>query len=321
MENKHPADPQLLDEGDPALDPRAFRRALGQFATGVTVITTATADGPVAITANSFSSVSLDPPLVLWSLRKQSRNLPAVQGAPHFAINVLAADQIALSNRFSRSTDDKFGNCDWIPGLGGCPLFAGVAAQFECRHVSAHDGGDHMIFIGHVERYRWFDRASLLFAQGRYALALDHPSAPSDLTVDAAAHPRDDFFLPLLVRAYSYLSGAFDEHRDTEGLDTNQTRVLAFLATRSGASAEVIARLAFLGVSAVEDAIAKLVGMGCVAPRPPGALAITQEGLDRLNRITARAHAFEEQHLAGLDVNDVAATRRVLLALAKRDGS
>jgi flavin reductase (DIM6/NTAB) family NADH-FMN oxidoreductase RutF/DNA-binding MarR family transcriptional regulator len=314
-------DPDLLHEGDPAQDPRAFRRALGQFATGVTVITTMAGEEPVAITANSFSSVSLNPPLVSWALRKESRNLAVFQRGEHFAVNVLAADQIDLSNRFSRSATDKFGSFAWSPGLGGAPIFAGVAAQFECRRVAEFDGGDHVIFIGHVERYRCFDRAGLLFVQGRYALALDHPGAPSDLSIDAAAHPRDDFFLPLLVRAYSYLSGAFDEHRDAEGLDTNQTRVLAFLATRSGASAEVIARLAFLGVAAVEDAIAKLVGLGCVAPRPPGALAITREGLERLHRITERAHAFEEEHLAGLDPDDVAATRRVLLALASRDGS
>jgi len=314
-------DPHLLDEGDPALDPRAFRRALGQFATGVTVVTTMEGAEPVAITANSFSSVSLDPPLVSWSLRKVSRNLGAFQHAKHFAINVLAADQIDLSNRFSRSTIDKFGNCEWHPGQSGAPVFKGVAAQFECRLVGEYDGGDHVIFLGQVEHYRCFDRASLLFAQGRYALALDHPGAPSDLSIDAAAHPRDDFFLPLLVRAYSYLSGAFDEHRDAEGLDANQTRVLAFLATRPGASAEVIARLTFLGVAAVEDAIAKLVGLGCVAPRPPGALAITRAGIDCLQRITARAHVFEEEHLLGLDPEDVAATRRVLLALANRDGS
>jgi 4-hydroxyphenylacetate 3-hydroxylase, reductase component len=314
-------DPHLLDEGDPALDPRTFRRALGQFATGVTVVTATANDEPVAITANSFSSVSLDPPMVLWSLRKESRNLPAFKQAGHFAVNVLAADQIELSNRFSRSAADKFGSCDWHPGLGGAPLFAGAAAQFECRLVAEYDGGDHVIFLGHVLRYRCFDRAGLLFCQGRYALALDHPGTPSDLPFEEAAHPRDDFFIPLLVRAYAYLSGAFEEHRDAEGLNTNQSRVLAFLATRSGASTDAIARLTFLGVSAVEDALAKLVGLGYVAPRPPGALAITQEGLERLRRITARAHSFEAEHLAGLDPDDVAATRRVLLALASRDGS
>jgi 4-hydroxyphenylacetate 3-hydroxylase, reductase component len=313
-------DNSLLDEGDPALDQRAFRRALGQFGTGVTVITTKAGEELVAITANSLSSVSLDPPMVLWSLRRESRNLMAFQQSERFAINILAADQIELAGHFSRSTTDKFASRAWREGIDGLPLIDGSAAQFECRRVAQYEGGDHIIFLGEVDYFRCFDRVGLLFAQGRYALALDHPGPPADLPLQVTAHPRDDFFLPLLVRSYAYLSGAFAEHRDAEGVDTNQSRVLAFLATRAGASAEVIARMTFLGEAAVEDSIAKLVGMGWVAPRPPGTLAITKEGLEGMHRIIERAHRFEEEQLADLDPADVAATRRVLLALASRGG-
>jgi flavin reductase (DIM6/NTAB) family NADH-FMN oxidoreductase RutF/DNA-binding MarR family transcriptional regulator len=313
-------DPSLLDSGDPRGDARTFRRALGQFATGVTIVTTVVNGEPTGVTANSFSSVSLDPPMVLWSLRRESKNLPAFQAGTHFAINVLAADQIDLSNRFSRSSGDKFSGSDWRGGRTGVPVIADTAAVFECRRVAEYDGGDHVIFLGQVEYFACYDRATLLFSQGRYALALDHPGSPSDLRFDAAAHPRDDFFLPLLVRAYAYLSDSFEEHREAEGLTANQSRVLAFLATRASASIEVTARLTFLGVAAVEDAMAKLIGLGCVEPRPPGAMAITTQGLDRLRRITDRAHAFEEEHLAGIDKADVEATRRVLLALAKKGG-
>jgi flavin reductase (DIM6/NTAB) family NADH-FMN oxidoreductase RutF/DNA-binding MarR family transcriptional regulator len=315
-------DPRLLHEGDPAVDQRAFRRTLGQFGTGVTVITAAAGDELVGVTANSFASVSLEPPMVLWSLRKESRNLPAFLAAGHFAINILASDQIELSAHFSRSGIDKFGTFGWRPGAGGAPLFDGVAAQFECRRSMEYEGGDHIIFLGRVERFRCFDRAGLLFARGRYALALDLPGSPSDeVRFEEEGHPRDDFFLPLLVRAYAYLSEAFQEHRDAEGLSVNQSRVLAFLATRPGASADVIARLTLLGVATVEDAIAKLIGAGCVVPWPPGAIAITAEGRERLSRITRRARAFERQEFAGLDPADVEATRRVLRHLANRDGS
>jgi 4-hydroxyphenylacetate 3-hydroxylase, reductase component len=313
-------DPHLLDEGDPALDSRSFRRALGQFATGVTIMTAMVDDRALGVTANSFSSVSLDPPLVLWSLRKASQNLAGFRAVDHFAINVLAADQTELSNRFSRSSGDRFGQFEWRQGIGGVPLLSGVAAQFECRRVAEHDGGDHVIFIGHVMRFRCFDRATLVFSQGRYALPLDHPGSSVQASMDGAGHPRDDFFLPLLVRAYAYLSRRFDEHRDAEGLDVNQSRVLAFLATRSG-SVDVVAKLTFLGTAAVEDAVAKLIAIGYAAPRPPGAVAVTQEGLDCLQRITRQAHAFEAEQFADLDPAKVAAARDVLLALAKRDGS
>lgn len=312
------ADPFLLSAGAPADDLRSYRQALGQFTTGITVVAAQANGQPAAVTVNSFSSVSLEPPMVLWSLRRKSSNMSAFRQAEHFAVNVLAADQIDLANQFARAAPDKFGSSEWTGGLGGAPLFSGVAAQFECRKVAEHDGGDHVVFLGEVLHYRCFDRMGLLFSQGRYALAVDHPGRPDDLPL--TAHPRDDFFMPLLVRAYAYLSDAFADHHGAEGVTTNQSRVLAFLATRPGASIDVTASMTFLGQSAVQDAITKLLAMGCVAPRPPGALVITQEGLDRLRRILARAHAFEEEKLADLPKEDVAATRRVLRALASREG-
>lgn len=313
-------DPHLLDGGDPAADPRSFRQALGQFATGVTVVTVRDGDRPVGVTANSFSSVSLDPPLVLWSLRRQSGSLPAYLAAGHFTVNVLAADQTELASQFARTTADKFTDVSWTEGLGGAPLLAGVAARFECEKAAEHDGGDHVIFLGMVRRYACFDRMGLVFAQGRYALALSHPGRPSDMRFDVIGHPRDDFVLPLLARSYAYLSGAFSEHHDAEDTTVNQTRVLAFLATRSGAPAEIIASFTFLGESAVKDAIARLLARGSIAPRPPGALVITPEGMDLLHRIVSRARAFEDEQLADLPEEDVAATRRVLRALAERGG-
>jgi flavin reductase (DIM6/NTAB) family NADH-FMN oxidoreductase RutF/DNA-binding MarR family transcriptional regulator len=311
-------DPFLLHAGAPADDLRSFRKALGQFTTGVTVVTTQVDRQPAAVTVNSFSSVSLEPPMVLWSLRRQSGNMPAFRRAGHFAVNVLAADQIDLANHFARAVSDKFVACEWAEGLGGAPLLSGVAAQFECRKLAEHDGGDHVVFLGEVVHYRCFDRMGLLFSQGRYALAVDHPGSPADLHL--AAHPRDDFFMPLLVRAYAYLSDAFADHHDAEGITTNQSRVLAFLATRPGASVDAIASLTFLGQSAAQDAIVNLLAMGCVAPRPPGALMITPEGTERLRRILTRAHAFEEEKLADLPKEDIEATRRVLRALASREG-
>jgi flavin reductase (DIM6/NTAB) family NADH-FMN oxidoreductase RutF/DNA-binding MarR family transcriptional regulator len=308
----------LLHGGDPAGDLSAFRQALGQFATGVTVVSAKGEAGPFAVTANSFQSVSLEPPLVLWSLRRQSGRIAAFLQADRFAINVLAADQTELAGHFARSGGDRFAACDWTQGLGRVPLLGGAAAHFECAKVAEHDGGDHVIFIGKVERYACFDRSGLIFAQGRYALAISHPGRPADLQIDG--HPRDDFFLPLLARAYAYLAGAFSEHHSAEGVTTAESRVLAFLATGSGASAEVVAARTFLGQNTVQDALAKLIAGGHVAPRPPGALVITGQGLALLGRIIARARSFETEKLADLPAEDVAATRRVLRELASRGG-
>src|SRR6516225_9748449 len=112
----------LTEQGEPAQDLRAFRRTLGQFATGVTIITACVDDRLAGVTANSFTSVSLDPPLVLWSLESKAQSLPVFREASHFAVNVLAADQVDLSTRFARSVADKFSSVDWSMGRHGAPL-------------------------------------------------------------------------------------------------------------------------------------------------------------------------------------------------------
>jgi len=153
----------------PDFDPRDFRNALGQFATGVTIVTTRTSGGePIGLTANSFSSVSLSPPLVLWSLSLRSPNLPNFLQATHFAINVLARDQIALSQRFSKPIPNKFEGVDCTDSANGMPLLNGMAAHFECRTEARHYSGDHVIFIGHVLKYSHADRDALGYHRGRY---------------------------------------------------------------------------------------------------------------------------------------------------------
>jgi flavin reductase (DIM6/NTAB) family NADH-FMN oxidoreductase RutF len=169
---KHPVGPdpasELAADHSP-IDPRDFRNALGTYATGVTIITAVGADGkPYGITCNSFASVSLNPPLVLWSIVLYSSSLGAFQNATHFAVNVLGISQQALANRFAKSSDDKFVGVKWTPGLGGAPLLAESVANFQCRSVNRYYGGDHVIFLGAVEAYAYNRNEPLLFAQGGY---------------------------------------------------------------------------------------------------------------------------------------------------------
>ena len=155
----------------PPPDPRDFRNALGQFGTGVAVITTCDDDGrPYGLTATSFNSVSLDPPLILWSLRANSQSLPAFRGATHFAVNVLAEAQVDLSRRFASPQTDKFGEGQWADGLGGAPILAGCAAVLECERFSEHVAGDHVLFIGRVRRLFEAPLQPLVFQSGRYHL-------------------------------------------------------------------------------------------------------------------------------------------------------
>ena len=156
---------------DDAFDTRALRNALGRFGTGVTIVTCVDGDGqPVGLTANSFNSLSLDPPLVLWSLRRSSLSLPAFMAAPHFAVNVLAEAQVDLSRRFASAAVDKFAEGQWAAGAGGVPMLAGCAAVFECELVSHQDVGDHVLFIGRVRAISEAPVPPLLFQAGHYRL-------------------------------------------------------------------------------------------------------------------------------------------------------
>ncbi|QQA44931.1 flavin reductase family protein [Pelagovum pacificum] len=152
---------------DPKSDSRAFRAALGSFATGVTVVTAAGPDGPFGITANSFASVSLDPPLVLWSPAKDSRRYELFSTAETYAIHVLGGHQQKVCDAFTQSAD-AFDDVDWEESADGVPLIHGCLAVFECRRVAAHDAGDHLIIVGQVERAARRDGLPLLFQGGRF---------------------------------------------------------------------------------------------------------------------------------------------------------
>ncbi len=160
-----------LQAAEPADAARALRTTLGRFATGVTIITCRDAAGlPVGLTANSFGALSLDPPLVLWSLRASSPSLAAFGQATHFAVNVLAETQVDLSRRFASPVTDKFAHGAWGAGQGGAPVLAGCAAVFECRTERSHEAGDHVLFIGRVVRVADLAVAPLLFQGGHYRM-------------------------------------------------------------------------------------------------------------------------------------------------------
>lgn len=160
------------------VDQRAYRDALGRFATGVTIVTTLAADGsPIGLTVNSFSSVSLEPPLVLWCLDQRTLGFEHYRDCRYYAISVLAADQIGLSQRFATPRLDKFDGLRWRPGVGGVPLLENIHATFQCASRHRYEGGDHLILVGEVLRFRQRAAEPLLYVGGRYAVAVEHPAS------------------------------------------------------------------------------------------------------------------------------------------------
>jgi len=156
------------------IDPKDLRQVFGRFGTGVTVITTRAPDGTlIGVTVNSFNTVSLEPPIVLWSLSITSPSLELFRAAGHFAVNVLTLDQLDLSRRFSRPAENKFAGVDFSNGLDGAPLLAGCAATIECAVLNEHLVGDHVLFLGQVKRYAYEHAAPLLFFNGKYIQGVD----------------------------------------------------------------------------------------------------------------------------------------------------
>lgn len=150
-------------------DSQQFRRALSQFATGVTVITTVAEDGSfVGLTANSFNSLSLSPPLVLWSLANSASSMPAFSVNSHYVINILSHEQAALAQRFSQRLENRFEGVEFALSRTGCPVLADTVAWFECHNRSRYPEGDHVIFVGEVECFDVRPRPALVYHGGQF---------------------------------------------------------------------------------------------------------------------------------------------------------
>ena len=164
-----------LAEPEPTtIDPMELRRCLGSFVTGVTVITALSEDGtPIGMTANSFNSVSLDPPLIVWSLRMNARAFAVYSQAKRFVVNILSEEQVDVSNRFAKSGPDRFDGVAVTAGIEGVPLIDGCSAHLECRTETVYPGGDHLLFLGRVERIVGSARKPLAFGAGKYMVV--HP--------------------------------------------------------------------------------------------------------------------------------------------------
>lgn len=301
--------------GGAGFDRKAFRRALGHFATGVTVITARIpgASGHVGITANSFNSVSLDPPLVLWSLERAALSLPVFEQAGEFVVNVLAADQVALSNRFAgRGQGDKFRGVRWREGLGGAPVLFGCAATFQCRRRLAHDGGDHVIFLGEVVEFADHGLPGLVYHRGAYAVSERHPVTDNVPVAEAGGGHMHANLGHLLARALACYQAGFDHILSRAGITRAEWQVLCALGDhRAGLSLDEIASAALLPLVPAARVLEGLVAAGLVDTVP-------QDGGVELQRLAARGEASLAPLLNAARAHDADALGSLSAADARR---
>ncbi|WP_218508206.1 flavin reductase [Variovorax sp. dw_308] len=296
------------------IDKAQFRKALGSFTTGVTIVTTRGADGKdYGLTANSFNSVSMDPPMVLWSLGKNSSSIAAFAGTEYFAVHILAADQEAVSNRFAKSGTDKFAGSKVARGHGEVPLLDGCSARFECRIAYQYDGGDHVIFVGEVLNFDHFARPPLIFHGGNYGLLLKK----ADET-DVSATFGGDWLGNLLGRAYYQLLMPIKADLKDKGLRDVDYNILSVLSMGDGRTAHDLAQLvAIAGYEVSDDHIQALVDQGLIRVEGQGqdrTVHFTQEGRSYAIELLALGKSAESDAEGELDYREA----QVLKLLLKR---
>ena len=295
---------------------RQFRDALGTFATGVTIVTTRSAVGEdIGLTANSFNSVSLDPPMVLWSLSKTSSNLKGFAGSGHFAVHILAADQEATSNRFAKSSPDKFAGIPIERGQGEVPLLDGCSARFECRTRHLYEGGDHVIVVGEVINFDNFNRPPLAFHGGNYGLLLKKPGKGAV----TESSPGNDWLSFMLGRAYFQLLLPIRKSLQSKGLRDIDYSILSVLSMGDGRTiAELAGIIAFAGQELTVDDAQRLAARGLVTLDPMKdadiVVRFTDAGRECAIELLARAKGAESAAERDLDYREA----QVLKLLLKR---
>ena len=305
------------------VDLQEFRSALGSFATGVTVVTTAINDQiPVGVTASSFNSVSLDPPLVLWSLAKKSMSLSAFRDSGHFAVHILSSAQEDLSNSFAKSGADKFDGINWQPGKLGSPTLDEFAAKFECRTVHQYEGGDHIIFVGEVVAFDKRDHAPLVFHGGKYAEARPRIKQDGMPTVEPEeGRFTDDFFLYLLSRAHFQTSAVTRRKTEELGLSQSDYLTLTLLSMSAPLSdTDICARLAHTGHAPSQDTIKSLLERNLME-RQDNRLVLTETARSMFIETLSVSKAFEDDLLDSFSAAETAEMKHMLKRIIQLTGS
>lgn len=305
-------------------DPKEFRNALGQFATGVTVVTTQDDTGaPVGVTASSFNSVSLDPPLVLWSLAKSSNSMPAYENSGGFNVHILASHQDALSNQFARPSDNKFAGVDWKPCENGHPVLPEYAALFRCETQYQYEGGDHVIFVGKVVDYETHNYPVLVFHGGKYADAklkakkpeMDIPAVDLD-----GGQYTEEFMLYLVSRAHFQSSYPTRKACAAIGMSEPEYFCLSILSMSKSLSAgEIVARLEHTGHHPDDEIFSRLTRKGWVTGSKD-AIAISESGRETFIKLLSQAKALEEQIMKYFTDEELTGAKAFLKKLVKITG-
>lgn len=312
-------------------DISGFRAALGRFATGITIVTAQPDDAaPVGLTVNSFNSVSLDPPLVLWSLNRQAHSLPIFSHVGHFGVSILSAQQMDLSQRFASPIEDRFEGVDVFTSVTGAPLIQNSTAWFDCQCRHYYEGGDHLIFVGEVLAFGVSDLPALLYEGGKYKVTGPHSSLPeatprypaSEPSIQAGQSSEDLSYL--LAKASKWVSGELHNDLKQNGLSITDWRILSCLLRYRETTVGQLAQVALAPQPTVTKAIDRLCDQKFVQrdadakDRRRASISLTEQGRSLAQQLTTAASHYENAQLSTCATSDIAALRSALAGVARQ---
>jgi len=285
------------------IDTQTMRNALSQFATGVTIVCTRDASGtPIGMTASSFNSVSMEPPLILWSVTKTAHSAQTFHDAKKFSVHVLSAEQTDLSNKFARSGQDKFAGVSYTTDENGVPQLDGALVRFDCTTWAVYEGGDHWIIVGHVDALTHETGDGLVFCNGSYATARTiQPPKDNTASDSAKDSPVEDLLIYHLSRAYRQLSDGFHDVVRENGVSVPQWRILASLQGQVSRTLEELSARTFIQEPALIEMAEAMQGKGlCQISTQDGAMVVTGTtlGHERTQTLFTLAREMEEKALA-----------------------
>lgn len=286
-----------------------LRKALGTFATGVTVVTASSEEGELTgLTVNSFTSVSLSPPLILWCLASTSDSLSIFRSAKYFAVNILASDQHSLSNHFATKQMDKFNGIEYHKGLGDAPIIQGCVTLLQCKTVKLYEEGDHWIILGEVVKVKTSSKEGLIFNQSNYAISLPLPAedneagSPSELL-----HSDSESYFSLLFQAIHSYQENFEKHQQ-EIIDSDyEARILAVLNHYDSTTIDDMNKAIKIPKSEIKLIIEELISSGLVeiiTSSEDNTLRLTQAGKEKSNSLLLILQEHDEKinQLLGEDI-------------------
>lgn len=316
-------------------DTTGFRAALSRFATGITIVTAQPQDeAPVGLTVNSFNSVSLDPPLVLWSLNRQAQSLPVFSHVGHFGVSILSAYQMDLSQRFASPIEDRFTGVDVFTSVTGAPLIQNSTAWFDCECRHYYEGGDHLIFVGEVLAFGVSDLPALLYEGGKYKVTGPYSTLPKAVPrvsgfeppLVESPHPLKEDLSYLLAKASKWVSGGLSDDLKRHGLSVTDWRILSCLLRHQETTVGQLAEVALAPQPTVTKAVDRLCNRELVQrdtdtkDRRRASVSLTKQGRSLAQQLSVAANDYETARLSACNSKDVAALRSTLAGVISQFG-